>query len=59
MRKKSEEGKMLGELRHRAAEDGGSEWRRLRVGGGGGREREREREELCDINGKKNDVILV
>ena len=48
MRKRSEEGKMLGELRHRAAEDGGSEWRRLRGGGG-----EREREELCDINGKK------
>ena len=43
MRKRSKEGKMLGELRHRAAEDGGSEWRRLRVGGGGG-ERERERE---------------
>ena len=40
---------MLGELRHRAAEDGGSEWRRLKGGG----EREREREELCDINQKK------
>ena len=39
MRKRSEEGKMLGELRHQAAEDGGSEWRRLR--GGGERERER------------------
>ena len=57
MRKRSEEGKMLGELRHRAAEDDGSEWRRLR-GDGGEREREREREELCDINGGKNDVIL-
>ena len=57
MRKRSKEGKMLGELRHRAAKDGGSEWRRLKGGGG----REREREELCDINQKKkkNDVILV
>ena len=26
---------------------------------GGGGEREREREELCDINRKKNDIILV